>query len=67
MNSWLMTTAISWARGRLSEASTWASVAAALAASLHTNFNTDATQSFITLGVALAAFLGVVVKEGVKA
>ena len=66
MNSWLISTAVNWSLSRLSEASTWASIAAALAASLHTNFNADATQSFITLGVALAAFLGIVVKEGVK-
>jgi hypothetical protein len=66
MENWFLSQALNWGVNRLKEPSTWASAAAALAASLHIQFNADATHSFITLGVALASFLGIVLSEGVK-
>ena len=64
METWLLGRAISYGLQRLREPSTWSALAATLAASLHTQFNTDFTNGFITLGVAFAALLGVFLREG---
>ena len=64
MESWLLGRAISYGLERLKEPSSWSALAATLAASLHTQFNSDFTNGFITLGVAFAALLGIFLREG---
>jgi outer membrane protein W len=66
MNNWLISQAISWGLGRLVEPSTWAGLAASLAASLHFIPNDDFTRAFVGAGVAISALLSVSLKEGFK-
>ena len=66
MNSLLVSMAFNYAVGRLKEASTWASIAAAIAASYNIQFNGDFRSAFIATGLAMATLLGIFIKEGAK-
>lgn len=66
MQNWIVMQALSWGLDRLRESGTWAGFAASLAASLHFVPNSDFTQAFIAVGVALSSLLAVCLKEGVS-
>ena len=66
MQSWFLQKMLSYLVDRLREPSTWAALSAALAASLHLTFSNAFLQAFVTFGVALAALLGVIMKEGIS-
>ena len=67
MDNWmtqlLLNTALPWALARLKEPSTWASIAVWLVAQTHIPMDGSVTSAFVQLGVSLAAFLGVVLRE----
>lgn len=65
MENWLITLGFKYLARRLREPSTWAAIAAALAGSLHVQFNGDFSKAFISAGLALAAVLGIILNEGV--
>jgi hypothetical protein len=64
MNNMLIRMAGQYVLHRLGEASTWASIAAAIALESHVQFSSDFSNKFAVAGVALAALLGVVIKDG---
>ncbi len=66
MSSLLMRMALDYFLKRLSEASTWAAIAAGLAGSLHVQFSGDFTKALISFGLAGSVLLGIMLKEGVK-
>ncbi len=66
MEIWLLRTAADYAVSRLSEPSTWAGIAAALAGSMHMQFNSDFTKALIAFGMAGAAMAAIILKEGIK-
>lgn len=66
MENLLLKMGVKYALARLSEASTWAAIAAGMAGYLHLSFNADFKSAFVGLGLAVATLLGVIIKEGVK-
>lgn len=66
MENWFLKQAVRYGIDRLREPSTWAAIAAAISLDLHWQPSPDLKSAFITLGVAFAAFLGVIMKEGVR-
>jgi hypothetical protein len=64
MENMLVRMAGKYVLDRLGEASTWAAITAGLAGSLHVDFNGDFKSAFMAFGLAGAALLGVMIKEG---
>jgi len=66
VNSFLINIGVKYALDRLSEPSTWASIAAGIAGELAIKFNPDFTNAFVHLGLAATVLAGVLIKEGAK-